>query len=225
MKRNLHKIVSLLVVFLLSVTFAFGKDFTGGTKLYLTPNDNWKQAGARFAAYFFNNSTGKNSWVSMEDLCNGIYEVIAPNGTWKNVIFCRMNPSTTENNFDNKWNQSGDLTYDGSKNLFTVPKGAWDGSGDKNNWSKYTYTAEYKILGVGGDWDWADGLTFGPHPDANNKKEVLCQCLEVKESESIKVVKNGGCYYGKGSVKDGSVAVTYDEDDNIVLTERNFEKY
>ncbi|MBQ1176423.1 MAG: hypothetical protein IIX52_02545 [Paludibacteraceae bacterium] len=117
------------------------------------------------------------------------------------------------------------MTYDGEKNLFKVPNGALGGSGDKNNWDKYTYTAEYKILGVGGDWTWENGLIFGPHPDANNKNEVLYPCLEVKESEAIKVVKNGGCYYGEGCVKDGSVSVTYDDDGNIVLPKGVYDLY
>lgn len=98
--------------------------------LYLKPNSNWTKDGARFAAYFFNNSG--NTWVSMTDSdSDGIYEVNIPTGYTfgENVIFCRMNPSTTANNWNNKWNQTGDLTIptDG-KNLFTVPNGAWDGS-------------------------------------------------------------------------------------------------
>jgi hypothetical protein len=78
MKRNLHKIVSLLVVFLLSVTVAFGVNISSGTKLYLTPNDNWKQDGARFAAYFYNKTS--TQWVSMTKTndCPVVYEVAAP---------------------------------------------------------------------------------------------------------------------------------------------------
>ena len=38
-----------------------------------------------------------------------------------------MNPSTTANNWNNKWNQTADLVIptDG-KNLYTVAEGAWD---------------------------------------------------------------------------------------------------
>ena len=35
----------------------------GGTKLYLTPNENWKVDNARFAAYFFVGETAK-AWAS-----------------------------------------------------------------------------------------------------------------------------------------------------------------
>lgn len=98
--------------------------------LYLQPNSNWTQSNARFAAYFFSGSTsGATTWVSMTKNSDGTYQVTIPDGGWTKVIFCRMNPSTTANNWNNKWNQTGDLTIptDG-KNLFTVPSGSWDGA-------------------------------------------------------------------------------------------------
>jgi hypothetical protein len=153
---------------------------------------------------------------------DGKYEVVAPKGDWKNFIYCRMNPATTENNWDNKWNESSSVTYQGvDKNTYTVKTNTWDKGG--GTWSKTTPSSVYKILGVGGDWNWNNGLTFGPHTDANNKNEVLYQCLEVKESEAIKVVKNKNCYYG--NVKDGSVSVTYDGSGNIVLSKGVYDLY
>ena len=97
--------------------------------LYLKPNSNWTSEGARFAAYFFN-STG-NTWASMTYNSNKkLYEVEIPAGDWTNVIFCRMNPGTSANNWNNKWNQTGDLTLNknSSDNTFTVPNGAWNDS-------------------------------------------------------------------------------------------------
>ena len=94
-------------------------------KLYLKPNSNWTQSNARFAAYFFG---AGEKWVSMtDDDSDGIYEVEIPEGGYTSVIFCRMNPSTTENNWNNKWNQTGDLKIPtDDKVLFTVPSGSWD---------------------------------------------------------------------------------------------------
>ena len=103
--------------------------------VYLVPNSNWKVDNARFAAYFFNNSTGKNTWVSMTwDATKQAYKCNVPDGQWEAMIFCRMNPNASANNWNNKWNQTGDLIIpsDG-KNLFTVPSGAWDGS--TSGWS------------------------------------------------------------------------------------------
>ncbi len=104
--------------------------------LYLKPNSNWKVDNARFAAYFFGGTPGEK-WVSMTDSdADGIYEVNIPEGYdyGCSVIFCRMNPNTTANNWNNKWNQTSDLTAptDG-KNLYTVKEGTWDKGG--GTWS------------------------------------------------------------------------------------------
>ena len=92
MKTSMNKIVSLLVVFLLSVTSLWAANIPTGTKLYLKPNDNWKADKARFAAYFCNGSKGAK-WVSMTKVGdNGYYEVEVPGTTteYKNVIFVNM---------------------------------------------------------------------------------------------------------------------------------------
>ena len=104
--------------------------------LYLKPNANWTQSNARFAAYFWGGTVGEK-WVNMTDSDgDGIYELYIPEGYdyGCNVIFCRMNPSTTANNWNNKWNQTSDLTAptDG-KNLYTVKDGTWDKGG--GTWS------------------------------------------------------------------------------------------
>ena len=105
-------------------------------KLYLTPNSNWNQSNARFAAYFFGNG---DKWISMTKVAGetNLYEVEAPAG-YPNVIFCRMNPSSSANNWNNdvKWNQTNDLTIpkDG-KNHYTVKAGTWDkGGGEWTIW-------------------------------------------------------------------------------------------
>lgn len=95
--------------------------------LYLEPNSNWTQANARFAAYFFGNG---ETWVSMTKTSDGYYQVPVPKDKiYPNIIFCRMNPSAPANNWNNKWNQTGDLVIptDG-KNLFTLPNSSWDGA-------------------------------------------------------------------------------------------------
>ena len=102
--------------------------------IYLKPNSNWTQDNARFAVYSWNNDND-TTWVNMTDSDNdGIYEVLK-SSLKANLIFCRMNPSTTANNWNNKWNQTGDLTLPtNGNNLYTIASGAWDkGSG---NWSK-----------------------------------------------------------------------------------------
>ena len=102
--------------------------------VYLKPNSNWTQSNARFAAYFWNDSG--NVWVSMTAVGDGTYEVHLPEGYdfGCNVIFCRMNPSTTANNWNNKWNQTSDLkTPTDGKNMYTIAAGTWDKGG--GTWS------------------------------------------------------------------------------------------
>jgi hypothetical protein len=103
--------------------------------VYLMPNSNWTQSNARFAAYFWGGTTGEK-WVSMTAVGDGTYEVHLPEGYdyGCNIIFCRMNPSTTANNWNNKWNQTSDLkTPTDGKNLYTVKAGTWDKGG--GTWS------------------------------------------------------------------------------------------
>lgn len=106
--------------------------------LYMKPNSNWYKNSKRCAAYFFN-SKG-NTWVSMTDSdSDGIYEVNIPSGYTfgDSVIFCSMNPDTTANNWNNKYNQTADLTIptDG-KNLFTVGTGGDGWNNLSGTWSK-----------------------------------------------------------------------------------------
>ena len=104
--------------------------------VYLKPNSNWTQSNARFAIYVWGGTAGEK-WVSMtaSDTA-GIYQAYLPEGYdyGCNIIFCRMNPSTTANNWNNKWNQTSDLkTPTDGKNMYTVKAGTWDKGG--GSWS------------------------------------------------------------------------------------------
>ena len=115
--------------------------------LYLKPNSNWTQSNARFAAYFFGNG---DTWVSMVDSdSDGVHEVTVPTDKkYPNVIFVRMNPSTTENNWNNgvKWNQTSDLTIPtNGNNLYTVKEDTWDKGG--GTWSTFNVVQkDYEVL-------------------------------------------------------------------------------
>lgn len=96
--------------------------------LYLKPSDNWKEASARFAAYFFGNG---DTWVDMKRVgYEGYYEVEIPAGGYTSVIFCRFNPASTTNGWtSDKWGQTADLTIPtNGNNLYTVVGWAEDGS-------------------------------------------------------------------------------------------------
>lgn len=105
--------------------------------VYLKPNSNWTQAGARFAIYFYGNG---DTWVSMTKVEGTNYygvkisDIISKGYT--GMIFCRMNPGNSTNDWDYKWDQTGDLTvstFTSGKNCFIVPDGSW--SGATTGWS------------------------------------------------------------------------------------------
>ena len=123
--------------------------------LYLKPSTNWKKDGARFAAYFFGNG---ETWVSMTDNDgDGVYEVKVPSG-YPSVIFCRMNPSASANNWNNKWNQTADLTIPtNGNNYYDYNTSTWDkGSG---TWG--SHSPKLTVAGTFNSWNTtADEMTY-----------------------------------------------------------------
>jgi hypothetical protein len=81
--------------------------------VYLVPNASWKEAGAWFAAYFWNDSS--NAWAMATDNdADGIYECGVPAGM-TSMLFCRMNPEFTDFGWNSEtenrvWNQTADTT-------------------------------------------------------------------------------------------------------------------
>ena len=147
-RRVLSLVLAMLMLFSMFTVAASAKNIevaetgvtmTGGEVLYLKPNSNWVQSSAWFAAYFFGSG---NQWVKMESCPrdSGYYKVTVPSGSWTNVIFCRMNPSATALSWDSKWDQSQDLTYDGTKSLWTVGSGQWNNA--TGTWSVWSETPE-----------------------------------------------------------------------------------
>ena len=146
MEKKLHcgdlfkRVLSLAMALVMLLSFAPvpHAHAADGMTVYLKPNANWLKDGARFAIYYWNSSG--DAWVDMSDADEDrYYEGTVPSDC-TGLIFVRLDPNKTANNWDNKWNQSADLELptDG-KNCYTIAEGAWDkGSGD---WSTYTPTA------------------------------------------------------------------------------------
>ncbi len=144
-------------------TFTKIRDNISDTTLYfdLSNHTGWDSADARFAAYVFN-SASENEWFDMTaaDGADYTYSVEIPSDTWNNIIFCRMNRATTENNWDNKWGQTVDLTIptDG-KNRFVMNANKVGGDGnDKDKydgtWDTYTPSEHTHTYGTP-SWTWS----------------------------------------------------------------------
>ena len=91
-------------------------------KLYFITTNQWSDASPRYAAYFFGNG---EKWVDMKEHSTGVYVCDKPEG-YPSVIFCRMNPSSTTNDWNSKWNQTDDLTIPTDKDTYKYDEGQWD---------------------------------------------------------------------------------------------------
>lgn len=100
-----------------TITAEFEKVAT--TTLYLQlDHADWTAAAARFAVYMFEPTTYTEAdmWLNMEKVNDNLYKVEVPSKyDYKKIIFCRMNPNSTENSWSdsnkaNRWNQTEDLT-------------------------------------------------------------------------------------------------------------------
>lgn len=133
------------------------------TTLYLKPNSNWKSDGARFAMVLATEGWSAQVWVDMTDADNdGIYEAAVPQdgNAYSIVIFCRMNPGVTANNWDNKWNQTADLSIPtDDTNLLTVNEGQWD-CGNNCSWSVYGTPVVVEDVTVYCVADWASANVY-----------------------------------------------------------------
>ena len=128
---------------------------TNITHIYLKPNSNWLQAGAKFEAYFWNNNG--NDWVTMEHIGNNIYQSEKKRN---NVLFYRIDPKDGYN----KWSKTKDLVVPSNgTNLFEIDKnastdlnqladGKWYTLWDNSKWTTYTeptYDVTINITGKG----------------------------------------------------------------------------
>ena len=151
-----------------------------GVKVYLKPNSNWLEAGARFAAYLWETGRG-DVWVNLvADTEAGVYTCTTPAG-YSNIIFVRMDPSKPANTWDNKWGQTTDLFVPtGDSVCYVINDGSWDAG----------YWTVYPPVGGGsdqggnsGDQDDDSGSQGG---DSGDQGDIVTACrLVIKVNKSI----------------------------------------
>lgn len=204
------KKITMLFVALVVAMATFAANLVGGTTVYLKPSSDWNQANARFAIYCWDDAEGV-AWYDMQVTPNNpiIYSVAIPEG--KDFIgfkFVRMNPATTENNWDNRWNETGDLTYEAETTQYNV-SGWGDGS-----WGEYA-TPENCTLTLVGDnatlfgsaWS-VDNTGNDMTYSKNSKKWTKNYTLDLTENltGNYKVAYNHAWDYswGNGDGTDGN---------------------
>lgn len=115
--------------------------------VYLRPTNLWNADNARFAAYYFDDSN--NAWVDMTRTsdCEEVYVAQIP-ANYPNIIFCRMKPTPRENNWDNRWNQTGNLSVEDGK-IYTITGGSENAY--TGTWDTYvqSYSVSFNMNGHG----------------------------------------------------------------------------
>lgn len=119
----MKKILAIFTIILLT-TNAWSATITsdGSARLYFNMSAvNWWIAGTNGNgnfAYFYN-SNGKYAWSAHSvKYSDSQYYVVIPSGTWNGVILTRNNTSTAPS-WDNKWNQTGDITLSSTSNYIS----------------------------------------------------------------------------------------------------------
>ena len=134
--------------------------------VFFVPNSEWLAKDAqskdcKFAMYYFDNTY--NGWSAfMEDPDgDGIYEAWIPNDhDYTSVIFVRFpNSKGSTGNWDDKYNQTGNLTLPSDKNVFTITSGSGDAY--TGSWSLYDKKGTFHISANSNTNNWY--CHFLPH--------------------------------------------------------------
>lgn len=112
-----------------------------GTMIYFKPTDGWLSSGAKMCIYMWN-TDGVEIYEEMSiGTSSTVYAFETPTstkGSFDKIIFARNNPSKPIG-WDGRWNQTSDLTYDGTNNLYIIPYAEqWQqASLNDSHWSLY----------------------------------------------------------------------------------------
>ena len=179
----------------------------------------WDDADAteRYAVYAFVDND-MNAWFDFTET-DGKYNATIP-AKYSNIILVRMNGETTENNWDNKWNQTDDIDFTAIKDGSTFTINGW-GEGEGAN-STYSVEAPaepdtYAIASNLNEWNTtADAMT----DNGDGTWTKTYEGVDMTALYEFKVVKNGNTWipaeganfkpdYFEGNGK-YNVTITYD---------------
>ena len=226
MRKKLFTLLMLLCP-LLCVTQALAADRT----IYFKPNTGWTTDGARFALYMWKSNSEDNSWCSFEAVgSTGDYKATLTDG-YDKMKFVRMNGSASDNNWDNKWDEAGNLDAPTLDNQYYVDNtDTWD---NNTTYTITTYTGANAIasLQLSGSFnDWGSALDFTT-VTADTQYTLSLDLSETTADVTMKLRPNG-YYVGKSELTavdapSGWVDAAGDGYDNIVLKNSNsgYKKY
>lgn len=189
-------------------TQVYARFKVSGKTIYFTPNDGWKASNARFAAYMWTGSggSGKEEWYDLTDEDGDGTYCFTSTKSWSNIIFARMNPSKTENNFNNdvRWSQTGNLTVpEGDNPCYTITGGPDNGNNSTGKWGTYT-PIEYVSVNIGAvsinssGVTQSNGFTGGSITVGSNKYTAATVLKYEKDSSFTATATGKGNYQFQG---------------------------
>lgn len=200
MKHTIQKSIFCTLLLLLGVSHAaWGetRTYSGTEKLYFNMKAvSWwatEGNGGNFA-YFTNTSTSAKAWSAKAEKETGdIWYVVVPAGTWDVVILTRNN-TTTDPSWENKWNQTGNITLDATSNYIL----SFSENSTTCTWSIYEVVVQqYVVAGNGnGMSDWVNGKAWS-NSDGSNLMDYADgvwskkYTVEVHDDLQFKLCKQG----------------------------------
>jgi hypothetical protein len=158
----MKKLFSLFAVVLMA-----GSLFAENKTIYLKVSEDWAKDNARFAVFAFDKqeSPTVTDWIDMAKVEGetDVYQAAIDPAKHKWVLFGRMNPEKTENNFDEgtRWNQTKDLMLLEDKDMFSIKNQITEGD-DKNKydgeWGVYKKEdPKDPVMQIAGKWTEKEG--------------------------------------------------------------------
>lgn len=227
MKTNFKRIgkqsisIVLAVMMMLStmlvgmVTSNAADTFTKGSTLYLNTTAT-DLGNERWAAYFFNGNEVGVWATDVTSVSNHLYSLTVP-GAYEKVIFARMKGDTAGDNWDNKWNQTGDLyaSTAGNNNCYVMEKldgdnstGHWEIYADSNTTHKVTAKFSNATVKLGNDT-----LTSGTPKTVDNNTDYKLT-VTANKGYTLTSVKFGSEEKGAG----GTYTYNGSSDTTITIT-------
>ena len=152
----------------------------------------WSEDGAKIAAYLTDDSS--NYWSDLQTLTSSknIYKIdYSISFTPTKLIFVRMNPAATSGNWNQKWNQTGDLAFKEA----TYLQDQWDPS--TSQCSQWTLTASVRSNEVESFGTKTTLSSIGLNSSGNPE---VSGYVSLNQNEEFKVLAGDGVwsgYYGR----------------------------
>ena len=171
-------------------------NFETAKRIYLKPagDNDWANGTPRYAVYVIDDQ----SWHDMTKINNDIYYCDIKS-TYQKVIFCRMNPGNSANEWGNRWTQTEDLTLPDNCNMFDIAKDASteNSVNAKGTWMEYN---AWHLTGAFNAWALC-GQTFKEQGDGSF---TFTTHLEADNTYEFKLVHNGEWYGNNGTMVRGT---------------------